>query len=50
MFDFEKFPVYLESEHLYSKLSKLVFVKKFDGNLKDQLKRASSSIVLNIAE
>jgi len=50
MFDFEKFPVYLQSEKLYHLLTKDVFSKNFNKNLKDQLQRASSSILLNIAE
>jgi len=50
MFDFEKFPVYIKSEEFYSKVLQVIANPKIDKNLKDQLKRASLSIVLNIAE
>lgn len=50
MFAFEKFAVYLKSESFYSLLLKDIFTKKFNRNLKDQLQRASTSIILNIAE
>ncbi|MFA7717469.1 MAG: four helix bundle protein [Candidatus Absconditabacterales bacterium] len=50
MFDFEKFPVYTKSEETYSLITKNIFPKSFDRNLKDQLQRASTSIILNIAE
>ncbi len=49
-FDFEKFPVYTQAEHMYSLLVRDIFSISFDRNLKDQLKRASTSIILNIAE
>ena len=50
MFDFEKLNVYLKAEKVYIVLNKNVFNLKFDINLKNQLKRASSSILLNISE
>lgn len=50
MFDFEKFPVYLESKDFYAKALKLFRTGKIDKSIKDQLRRASASIVLNIAE
>jgi four helix bundle protein len=51
MFDFERFPVYLKSEEVYSKLLQSVLNEKsLNPRIKDQLRRASSSIVLNIAE
>ena len=50
MFDFEKFPVYQESELFYSAVLKLFREKTIDKNVKDQLRRATMSISLNIAE
>jgi four helix bundle protein len=50
MFDFEKFPVYQKAELQYSKILKVIVQSKIDKNIKDQLKRASLSIILNIAE
>lgn len=51
MFDFEKFPVYQLSQSFYSDLYKTIFsIIKIDSALKNQLRRASSSITLNIAE
>lgn len=50
MFDFEKFTVYTKSEEYYQIVLKEVFSKKINNNLRDQLQRASTSILLNIAE
>lgn len=51
MFDFEKFPVYTVSQSYYEELCQTIFEnKKVDSSLKNQLRRASSSITLNIAE
>lgn len=50
MFDFEKFTVYLKAEEFYKLLMDSVFARKFNPILKDQLKRASTSVILNIAE
>lgn len=50
MFDFEQFPVYQRAEQLYGKVLEILKDPKIDKNIKDQLKRASLSIVLNIAE
>ncbi len=50
MFDFENFPVYQKAEFQYSKVLKVLSNSKIDKNINDQLKRASLSIVLNIAE
>ena len=50
MFDFEKFPVYQESELFYLGVLKLFRENKIDKNTKDQLRRAAMSISLNIAE
>lgn len=49
-FDFEKFPVYIQAENMYSLLVRDIFCINFNKDLKDQLKRASTSIILNIAE
>lgn len=50
MFDFEKFSVYQKSEEFYQIVIEILGTKTIDKVLKDQLKRASLSIVLNIAE
>lgn len=50
MFDFEKFPVYQKSEIQYSKIIKILSNSRIYNSIKDQLKRAFLSIVLNIAE
>lgn len=50
MFNFEKFPVYIKSEQVYQKLGALFANKLIAKGLKDQLRRSSSSITLNIAE
>lgn len=51
MFDFERFEVYRKAEAFYSLiLISVLKNKEIDKNLKDQLRRASLSIVLNIAE
>lgn len=51
VFDFEKFPVYQLSNRFYSMVCSSIFIhKKLDISLKSQLRRASSSISLNIAE
>jgi four helix bundle protein len=50
MFDFEKFTVYIKSEEYYQLLVTEIFPKKIDKNIRDQLQRASTSILLNIAE
>jgi four helix bundle protein len=50
MFDFENFPVYKKAENYYSCVLKIISNPKIDKNIKDQLRRASLSIVLNIAE
>ncbi|MBI5412257.1 four helix bundle protein [Candidatus Peregrinibacteria bacterium] len=50
MFDFENFPVYQKAESFYATALKILSNPKIDRNLKDQFKRASLSIVLNIAE
>lgn len=50
MFDFEKFTVYIKSEECYQLLIQEIFPKKMNSSIKDQLQRASTSILLNIAE
>ena len=51
MFNFEKFPVYLKSEEIYKIIVFNVFSNRsIDQSLKNQLRRAASSISLNIAE
>lgn len=50
MFDFEKFPVYIRSEEIYAIIVRDIFSKQITKNIRDQLQRASTSIILNIAE
>ncbi|MCA9381386.1 four helix bundle protein [Candidatus Dojkabacteria bacterium] len=50
MFDFEKLQVYQKSKLLNRNLNSLIKNKRLDYVFSDQLKRASLSILLNIAE
>src|SRR5690349_21691235 len=50
MFDYQKFPVYIKSEELLTKAQIIFKSKVIDKSLKDQLYRAMTSILLNIAE
>ena len=50
MFDFEKLDVYRKAKELNKEILRFLRNNKIDTYLKDQLKRASTSIVLNIAE
>ena len=50
MFDFEKLEVYLKAKVYHRQISGLVLKLKLSTSEKDQLRRASLSIVLNIAE
>lgn len=50
MFDFEKLDIYKKAKSFNSEIRKLIKSTKLDPTTKDQLRRASFSIVLNIAE
>jgi four helix bundle protein len=50
MFDFEKLDVYKRAKLFNSEIRHLIKNTKLDPTTKDQLRRASFSIVLNIAE
>jgi four helix bundle protein len=50
MFDFEKLEVYSKAKIYHRQISGLVLKLKFSASERDQLRRASLSIVLNIAE
>jgi four helix bundle protein len=50
MFDFEKLEVYGKAKKLNNSISTLLENKKIDRVTQDQLRRASFSIMLNIAE
>ena len=50
MFDFQKLDVYKKAKKFNSTVFKLLKENKFDRVTQDQLRRASFSIMLNIAE
>lgn len=50
MFDFCKLDVYQKAKAFYLMISKTICSNKFDRTTSDQLRRASLSIMLNIAE
>ena len=50
MFDFEKLSIYQKAKVYNSKINNFLITKKFDRTTNDQLRRASLSIMLNIAE
>ena len=50
MFDFQKLTVYQKAKVFANDCNNLISNNKFDRHINDQLKRASFSIMLNIAE
>ena len=50
MVQFRNFPVYIESEAFYSQIQPLLSNTNISYSLRDQLDRAATSILLNIAE
>lgn len=50
MFDFEKLEVYQRAKEFNAEISHFISRNEMDRIIKDQLKRASLSIALNIAE
>ena len=50
MFDFEKLIVYNKAKDYNQQVRKFLLANKYDRVTKDQLRRASFSIMLNIAE
>jgi len=50
MFDFEKLDIYKKAKLFNSEIRAFIKSSKLDPSTKDQLRRASLSIVLNIAE
>ncbi len=50
MFDFCKLDVYQKAKSFCISMNKMIIAKKFDKTTNDQLRRASFSIMLNIAE
>ena len=50
MFDFEKLTVYIKAKSINAEIKTFIQSSKRDPTTKDQLRRASFSIVLNIAE
>jgi four helix bundle protein len=50
MFDFRKLDVYHQAKGFCLMISKTILSGKFDKTVSDQLRRASLSIMLNIAE
>jgi four helix bundle protein len=50
MFDFEKLDVYKKAKIFNSGLREFIKTTKLDSTTRDQLRRASFSIVLNLAE
>jgi four helix bundle protein len=50
MFDFEKLIAYQKAKEVNQKIQKILIDKKINSFLRDQLYRASVSMVINIAE
>lgn len=50
MFDFQKLEVYQKAKSFCKDVTKILKEEKFDRTTNDQLRRASFSIMLNIAE
>ena len=50
LFDFQKLEVYRKAQHFYVECKCITRNKTIERHVKDQLSRASYSIVLNIAE
>ena len=50
MFDFQKLEVYKKAKSYNNEITKIIRKNKFDRITNDQLRRASFSIMLNIAE
>ena len=50
MFDFQKLEVYQKSKNFCKEITATLSEKRFDRTTNDQLRRASFSIMLNIAE
>ncbi len=50
MFDFKKLSVYQKAKDFANETNALISNHKFDKHVNDQFKRASFSIILNIAE
>jgi four helix bundle protein len=50
MFDFEKLDVYKKAKHFNAGLREFIKNARLDSCTKDQLRRASFSVVLNLAE
>jgi four helix bundle protein len=50
MFDYEKLEVYKRAKSFHQDMNSLMLNHPLDSVVKDQLKRASLSVVLNIAE
>ena len=50
MFDFEKLQVYSKAKAFNKEVNRFIIASKLDRTTRDQLRRASFSVMLNIAE